>query len=274
MGQEVWVSYSSLSDYLNCPRAYYLKNVYRDPVSKHKISLMTPALALGQAVHQVLEGLAMLPVQDRFNESLVSRLPEAWKIVSGKHGGFHSTTDEEVYFARAEKMLQRVMESPGPLAKLAVKLTAPSNLPRYTLSESEQIILCGKIDWLRFVPDDDSVQIIDFKTGKHDEQESSLQLPIYYLLANHTQKRQVSGAYYWYLERESTPQAMPIPDLVKSEAQILQIGRDIKWARETGYRVCREDGCFACQNYQAILDGEAELVGTGGFGQDIYILPN
>ena len=26
-----WVSHTSLSDYIKCPRAYFLKNVYKDP---------------------------------------------------------------------------------------------------------------------------------------------------------------------------------------------------------------------------------------------------
>ena len=49
-------------------------------------------------------------------------------------------------------------------------------------NEEENIILNGKIDWLEYVPEDDSIRVIDFKTGKNDEKEGSLQLPIYILL--------------------------------------------------------------------------------------------
>ena len=57
----VWVSHTSISDFLQCPRAYYLKNVYKDPKTRHKIQLMSPPLALGQVVHSVLESLSILP---------------------------------------------------------------------------------------------------------------------------------------------------------------------------------------------------------------------
>ena len=51
----VWVSHSSIGDYLKCPRAYYLKNIYKDPKNKKKIGIVNPALSLGSAVHEVVE---------------------------------------------------------------------------------------------------------------------------------------------------------------------------------------------------------------------------
>ena len=272
MNEAVWVSHSSISDYMKCPRAYYLKNVYRNPENRRKISIMTPALALGQAVHQVLENLSTIPLSKRFDLALTDFLPKAWEPVSGKFGGFSDKSEEEAQYARAEMMLKRVMQNPGPLASLAVRIVAPSNLPRFTLSETEQLILCGKIDWLEYIATDNSVRIIDFKTGRNEEHESSLQLPIYNLLVDRLQKRRVSSAAYWYLDRDESPQEMPLPDLQKAELEILQLARDIKWARQTGYRSCQQDGCFACKDYQAILDGEAELVGQGNYGQDIYVI--
>ena len=272
MGQTVWVSHSSISDYLKCPRAYHLKNVYRDPETRRKISVMTPSLALGQAVHQVLEGLAALKRDDRFLLPLSDLLVEAWIPVTGRAGGFYDSSEEAEYYARAQSMLTLVTQHPGPLAGFAVRLSAPDNLPRYELSNDEELILCGKIDWLEFVPEDNSIRILDFKTGRNEEADGSLQLPIYSLLVNKLQNRPVSGISYWYLDRHKTPTEMPLPDLQKAEVDILQVARDIKWARETGYRSCGQDGCFACKDYQAVLDGEAELVGRGNYGQDIYVL--
>jgi ATP-dependent helicase/DNAse subunit B len=62
------------------------------------------------------------------------------------------------------------------------------DLPHYWLSEDDGIILCGKIDWLQYLPDTDSVHIVDFKTSKNKEKANSLQLPIYLLLVSNTQK--------------------------------------------------------------------------------------
>ena len=80
----VWLSYSSISDFLRCPRTYFLKNVYKDSKTGRKIMLMSPPLALGQAVHEVVESLSVLPVEQRFIQPLVEKFETTWKKVSGK----------------------------------------------------------------------------------------------------------------------------------------------------------------------------------------------
>jgi ATP-dependent helicase/DNAse subunit B len=269
----VWVSHTSISDFLRCPRAYYLKNVYRDPETNRKIKLMAPPLALGQAVHEVLESLSVLPKDTRFAEPLMVKLDRAWEKVKGKKGGFYSEETEYKYKLRAQEMMRRVMNNPGPLARLAVKMQM--DLPFYWLSEEDNIILCGKIDWLEYFPETDSVQIIDFKTGKADEQEDSLQLPIYHLLVHNCQKRKVSGAGYWYLDSSDELISKKLPDLEESKNRVLDIARQIKLARQLNRFKCPQgdDGCRACREMEAILDGQAEYVGEDGYRNNVYILP-
>ena len=85
----VWVSHSSIADFLTCPRAYYLKNVYKDPATGHKVQVIGPPLALGSAVHEVIESLSVLTVKDRFRESLLPKFDLAWAAkYGGKRGGF------------------------------------------------------------------------------------------------------------------------------------------------------------------------------------------
>ena len=141
-----WVSHTSLSDFKKCPRCYYLKNVYKDPKTGHKIQVMSPPLALGQAVHSVIESLSILPVNKRFDIPLLEKYEQAWENVSGKKGGFRTSDSEYRYKERGAMMLRRVMTNPGPLARLAVKMA--QELPFYWLSEQDNIILCGKVDWL------------------------------------------------------------------------------------------------------------------------------
>jgi ATP-dependent helicase/DNAse subunit B len=146
--------------------------------------------------------------------------------------------------------------------------------PNFFLSEEENIILCGLIDWIEYVEADGSVRILDFKTGKHDEDEESLQLPIYLLLINALQKRKVSGASYWYLDREDKPTEMKLPGLEESKEKVLTIARKIKEAREKKEFFCHrgEPGCFACKPYETIVAGKAEYLGIGGYGYDTYCL--
>ena len=268
----VWVSHTSISDFLKCPRAYFLKNVYRDPKTNHKIKLMSPSLALGQAVHEVLESLSQLSKGARFNEPLLAKFETAWQKISGKRGGFSDPESEFAYKQRGQDMLRRVTDNPGPLTNLSVKIQM--DLPYYWLSEEENIILCGKIDWLEYLPETDSVHIIDFKTGRFEEADDSLQLPIYHLLVHNCQKRPVSKASYWYLDSQDTLLERPLPDLAGAEKKVLGIARQIKLARQLNRFKCPggDEGCPACQSYEKILRGEAEPVGQDDFGADVYVL--
>lgn len=267
----VWVSHSSINDFLTCPRAYFLKNVYRDPKTNHKIKIMSPPLALGQAVHEVLESLSILATEKRFKEPLIEKFERAWKKVSGNSGGFESDSQEQKYKNRGRDMIEMVQLNPGPLKRMAVKINM--DLPYYWLSEDDNIILCGKIDWLEYLPESDSVNIIDFKTSKKDEDEKSLQLPIYHLLVHNCQKRKVEKASYWYLERNKELQEKPLPDLNDSHEKVLKVAKKIKLTRQLEIFKCPHDGgCFACKPYESVLRGEAEFIGTDEYRSDVYIL--
>lgn len=260
-----------MTDYLKCPRAYYLKNMYRDPKNNHKITVMQPTLALGQVVHEIIESLSNLPVEDRLKEPLMNTFHVAWSLVSGKKGGFTTAEEEARFIERGEEMMERLTKNPGPILRKAIKIR--QDLPYFWLSEEQNIILCGKVDWLEYMEDTDSVRIIDFKTGKFDEDPDSLQLPIYLLLAKHCQAKNVYGAQYWYLNRDTAPVDVVLPSEEDAVKRIMEITKTIVLARKLERFVCpRKDGCPACVPYERILQGNAEFIGVGGYNQDIYIL--
>src|SRR3989338_9168121 len=136
----VWVSHSSISDFLACPRAYYLKHIYKDPKTNHKMKLMSPPLALGSAVHEVVESLSVLAREKRFLEPLLARFDRVWEKFSGKRGGFFDADTEYRYKIRGQEMLKRVEKHPGPVARQAIKIQ--QDLPYFWLSEEDNIILC------------------------------------------------------------------------------------------------------------------------------------
>lgn len=265
-----WVSHSSIRDFLACPRYYYLRNVYKDPITGHKITRMQPPLALGQAVHDVVESLSSLPSEERFLVSPIKTFEDSWGKISGKRGGFANKEQEDEYKERGVAMLKRIIENPGPILNKAIKIK--EELPNYWLSTEDEIILCGKIDWLEYLPEDDSVHIIDFKTGKVDEDETSLQLPIYHLLVANTQSRNVTRASYWYLDRDDTPREMPLPSLETAFEQVIDVSRRIKLSRKLEHLKCPLGGCRYCIPLEDIIAGKGELVGVSDYGQDIYII--
>lgn len=268
-----WVSHSSISAFLDCPRSYYLRNVYKNPKTGKKVKVMGPALALGQAVHEVLEALSAQETSKRFDVSLIERFESVWSKLSGEKGGFVSQDQENKYKHRGQEMLRMVMNNPGPLANLAVKIQ--KDLPYYWLSEEDNIILCGKIDWLEYLSEEDAVHIIDFKTGKSREDEASLQLPIYHLLVHNCQKRKVQRASYWYLEEGPSLTPKTLPNLEEAHNRVIEIAKKVKLARQLELYKCSkgDEGCFSCIPYERVLAGEAKQVGVGDFGEEIYVLP-
>lgn len=266
----VWVSHSSMGDFLKCPRAYFLKNVYRDPQTRRKFQMMNPYLALGQAVHEVVESLSVLPTKTRFDVPLADKFETAWKKVEGIKGGFFDPSIEQKFKQRGLAMLKRITDNPGPLANLAVKIDM--DLPYYWISEEDNIILCGKIDWLEYLPDTDSVHIIDFKTSKNEESADSLQLPIYSLLVHNCQRRKVDRASYWYLESSDTLTPKELPDVEEARETVLAIAKQVKLARQLERFKCPHGGCRACSEMEAVLRGEAEHVAVNEFGQDVYVI--
>mgnify|MGYP003394536723 CR=1 FL=1 len=273
----VWVSHSSIGDFLKCPRLYFLHNVYKNPDTGRKMTIVNPALTLGSAVHATLEALKTLPVEERLHRDLVADFEKEWtKSASGKKGGFTDDTEEQAAKVRGRAMIERVVKNPGPIAQKTIRLKESDNgmPPNFYLSEEDNIILCGLIDWLEYVEADDSIRVIDFKTGKNEENEDSLQLPIYLLLLNQLQKRRVSGAAYWYLEKNDMPTDMALPDATLARETVLALARKVKDAREKKVYECPRGpaGCFACQPYEQILKGEAEYLGVAGYGQDAYLV--
>lgn len=271
----VWVSHSSMGDFIKCPRSYYLKNVYKNPITKRKMNIVSPAMSLGVSVHEVLEGLGDFPSEERMNRDLLQWFEEVWKKVSGTMGGFTSEAQEKEYKNRGIAMLTNVAQDPKFLMHKRIKLPKGEMNPNFYLSEDDNIILNGLVDWIEYLPETDSLHIVDFKTGKKEEDESSLQLPIYLLLCHALQKRKVTKASYWYLETNTVVEK-ELPSLDTAQHDVLALALKVKEAREKQEFLCPkgEDRCFYCRPFEKILqkDPLVKYIGVGGFNQDLYMM--
>ncbi|MDD3679681.1 MAG: PD-(D/E)XK nuclease family protein [Candidatus Shapirobacteria bacterium] len=267
-----WLSHTSIGDFNHCPRAYFLKHIYRDPKTGHKIKLISPPLTLGQVVHEVIEEISVLPKNDRFLEPLMARFDRIWEKFSGRRGGFSNRQVENRYKQRGRDMIARLINYPGPLKELAVKIDM--NLPYFWLSEKDNLILCGKIDWLEYLVKEKAVGIIDFKTGQGGQEEDSLQLPIYRLITENCQERPVKKASFWYLDRQNYPRETKLPPRKETLKKLLKVGQKIRLSYQMDRFSCPkgEQGCSYCLPLEAVIDGKAELVGLDEFGQDVYFL--
>lgn len=284
----VWVSHSSMGDFLKCPRVYYLHNVYKDPATGRKMSIVNPHMALGTAVHEVLEDLANYPSEERFKRDLRARFEEEWLKVSGLKGGFLTPEQEEEFKMRGKEMVNNVIADPKFLVNKRVKLPKEKMNPNFYLSEDDNIILNGQVDWIEFLPDE-TLHIVDFKTGKREESDASLQLPIYLLLCNKLRPQwKVSKASYWYLESDKIVEK-ELPDAETAFRDVYDVALRVKQTRESGVFNCPkgnynsetgEGGCMHCRPYEKILDWKKGKqdddsvipIGVGGFNQDMFVV--
>ncbi len=271
-----------MGDFLKCPRLYYLHNMYKDPATGRKMSIVTPHMSLGIAVHNVLEGLGEYPANERMKRDLRAAFEAEWEKVSGIKGGFTSPEEEEEFKMRGKEMINNVIKDPKFLVNKRIKLPKEKMNPNYFLSEEDNIILNGQVDWIEYL-DDDTLHIIDFKTGKKEEADGSLQLPIYLLLCNELQKRKVSKVSYWYLESDKIVEK-ELPDAEKSYRDVFDVALKVKAAREKNEFKCPkgDEGCIHCRPYEKILlwkqgkldDGSVTPIGLGGFNQDMFVVKN
>jgi hypothetical protein len=263
--------------------------MYKNPKTGRKMSIVTPHMSLGIAVHEVLEALADYPADERMKRNLLDDFEKAWTNVSGKKGGFADDVEEQEFKSRGIVMLQNVMKDPRFLVNKRIKLPRETMNPNYFISEDHNIILNGLVDWIEYLPETDSLHIVDFKTGKHEEKEGSLQLPIYLLLCNALQKRKVTKASYWYLETDKMVEAQ-LPDATQAEKDVIEVAMKVKTARVEAKRegedkvfVCPQGaynpktgvgGCANCRLYELILvsDPSVENVGIGGFNQEMFVV--
>ena len=282
----IWLSHSSISDYLKCPRLYYLRNVWKNKQGQ-KINTVSPSLSLGSAVHQTIEPLALLKTEDRLKQDLLEIFEKNWGKFHGEMGGFLDIETENIYKEDGLRMIKNILENPGPIAKKTVKFYNGDFIPNIYMSEKENIILCGLVDWVEYEEATDTLRVIDFKTGKNDEKEDSMQLPIYKILVEAMQKRKVSKGAYWYLARDKFPKNVEIldEDLEEIKNKILDIGIQIKKRKEEknwdeSFACKFKGGCFACKSFELIkqydenpdLAEEVKYLGTGEYKQALYFV--
>lgn len=273
--QATWISPSSIAAFRNCELAYYYANVYKDPVDNKKISSVSPHLTLGNCVHSPLENLAHYKPEQRKNVKFAPEYRRMWKENSGQKGGFKTQEEEDHYHLLGETMLKRVRANIHHLEKPTTFLLENENaLPNMVLSETEQIILSGKIDWIS-VTGENTYSVLDFKTGKNTQPSGDLQLPIYKILMDNYFKsgENVEGAF-WYLLNNDDPTPRQLPPLKDCVEEVMNWAIKIKTARARKEFHCPNEGrCFYCRDYKRIVNNDNVLfTGVGLYGSKNYLI--
>jgi hypothetical protein len=274
----LWISHSSISDFEVCPQLYYFKHLYRDPLTNHRIQAVNPYLTLGITVHNVIEKIAFLRKEERLTLSLKKEFQEEWSQWTGKKGGFFSKRTEEEFKKRGSYMVEKfeksfLIRNPNLVIGKGFK-GGEKKLLKVKLFKNEDLVLVGSIDWIEILPNQ-SLHIVDFKTGRNREDENSLQLPIYYILTRYNIKRPIERLSYWYLEDTEKPFEYNIISIKKYISLIRYKAITIKNAIKENRLVCRSQKkeCSQCREYKKIVLGQAEYVGYDQIrNKDLYLV--
>lgn len=272
----IYVSYTSLSDFLKCPKSYYYKNIYKQSLPPqagveikdlYRIQIASPYLTLGAVVHDTIKWYLQMRGQIEKNQ-LEAKFRNLWLKYKGKRGGFCDDLQEAEFGRRGLKMLSNFWDN-------VLKLEKP--IPAFDLIKlnlHDNLILIGRLDFIGELPDD-SLHLIDFKTGMQDEKDS-LQLHIYAILAQNQLGKKVVKISYWYLDKDISPKEAVLDSLEEKLEWLKEKSQELKKAIEGGNWVCikeKEGLCRDCKAYQAIIDGKGEYqFSDHAFKKQIYYL--
>ncbi len=266
----VFISPSTLADFNRCPQLYYYRSVYRNPQTGLKIQIITPALALGQTVHDTIERFVSEVTVNKTKEELDKIYEWFWQQVAGEKGGFFSFQAEKTYKERGKQMLARFFKNEH------CHTVKPTKLPAFPkLEMGDDIILTGKVDWIE--DKGNFLHIVDFKTGQKEERDDSKQLPIYAILTKGVLKVDEVKVSYWYLDKNDELTDFPLPDLEKEYRHLKQKGMVLKMARLSQSFRCSSgyESCMFCRDFMAVAHGKGKMVAmdTSNRKQEIYVLP-
>lgn len=256
----IWISHTSLNDFEKCRQLYYLRNLYRDKKygNNFRIQVASPYLSLGEAVHDAIDNFfTRYDLDNRTKDNLMYEFKRGWSLKPGRIGGFKDSSQESEFKARGEAMLERFLKNEKYSKSSPIRI----DFPKLPLIGQDDAILVGNFDWLEETPE--GLHILDFKTGK-EEDETSQQLPLYALLAEHNLQKPVKKVSYWYLDRDDEPTEVKLSDLqqtlstVKEKSQIMQKAvqnKDFTCTADVGY-------CKLCHEYHKAINDQAEHVQT------------
>ena len=288
----VWLSHSSVNDFLQCQRLYYLKHVYKNQ-NKRKISIANPYATLGVIVHLVLENLVHYKSEERVKQNLLQQFQTEWERLKYM-AGFTEESEEKNFKERGESMMKNVMQDFQLLKNKTIQqkdFYSGDFIPNIFLSEEENIILCGPVDWIEYDEKAKGLILVDFKTGRNLEREDSRQLPIYKILVESLQNKwKVLGGKYWYLEKNEIQKKKLDSDLIEQiKKELLEIGIQIRqkrfifidnvgWEHLRTKEVEENFSCNSdlklceCHKYEKIINGQAKHIGQDLYGQDLYVV--
>ncbi|PIS39088.1 MAG: hypothetical protein COT34_00240 [Candidatus Nealsonbacteria bacterium CG08_land_8_20_14_0_20_43_11] len=268
------ISPHKISLFRKCAKRYYFE--YLDPeIAKIKKQLKKkrPPLETGNFVHDVLTLFFKEPLGRRNAKTMAEILKRVWDGPRGKEYGFRTVEEERRYYQEALAMLKWFVENENLNPSIfALPISPPGrSFDDYLkISFADGLELGGKIDRLDLA-EDDRLEVIDYKTGKPDD--NFLQLLTYVFLAEGIYGKEVFQAKNIYLKFGNQREIIPEPALrEKAREEIIktaeEIGAENAWKPQVS-RLCAYcdylDFCPAKEEIKKLLGGrfpDEEMAGN------------
>ncbi len=191
-------SHYKINTYNTCPQKYFFEYLDEDlaPI-KRQIKKPRPELEVGNVVHVTLFNYFKEPKANRTFLTLKNILASTWKPPRGKEYGFTDLDEERLWFKDALLMLKTFYEHQSEDQHLFYVPDPYSREEFIKIPLGEDLTLLGKVDRID-EEDDSSLHIIDYKTGRSQE-DDDFQVMTYVILAKQKFNREVKKASYFYL---------------------------------------------------------------------------
>lgn len=234
-----------LKMFATCPLQY--KFTYIDYLAK-EYKKAKPYLTMGAHVHNALHDFyEKTKPEERTWERLEELLRTRWRE---NRKGFTDKEDEKKWGMKALQMLKVYFH------KNDVKATPVMLEDYYDLDVDEDLKVLGRID--RADQDEEGLHVIDYKTGKVDEEDSAdLQLIVYAMIMANNAKVPVYKASYLYLQTNHW-QSINIDEQSYQDAveKIKEQVEQIKQEKE--FAPCINKYCSSC-DFLEICPKKAEI---------------
>ena len=261
-------SYSKLNVFDNCPKQYYLS--YLDPevtLIKKYFRKQRDYQTKGSAVHGAITLFHHLPSEKRTFKNLKESLLKAWfsdnnpwqEPPLGVSGGFKNLEHERKIYKESLILLKNFiqMETVNPeIFYLPTKKIKDSfeDYQEMIKPLAKDIFISGKFDRIDKA-ENNSLKIIDYKTGGGDQDE--FQLYFYKLLAELNFNKQVSIVSFFYLNKARIKN-FEVPEM-KTEKIKKQILKKIKKIKETKKFEIKKSGLCNYCDFKEICPGYNSL---------------
>lgn len=241
------LSASALNRYRNCPKQFWFTDIERLPQGPPG-----PILAQGTAVHEALERLMGLPLEQRSAETAERALRAVWcKHRTGLT--FSSREDEAAFGREALDMVRRFAQT----SDLTISPLAREQWLDCRLENG--VTLRGKLD--RIDARAGAIELIDYKTGQRQLQADELPdepaAIIYLLLAEQAYQQPVERVRYLYLRSGQAVDWYPERDDVEEYSRrLLELSSEVverqEWPASPGTHCRWCVGQLQCPDRQRV----------------------